>query len=143
VKAAASVARGRIVLTGRTDNFIQGRNDLGDTIRGLVAFAEVGADVLYAPFPPGLDSIKAIVRAVAPKPVNVVVGPSEEIVIVVEFQRAGVKRISMGTPLYTRAMTALNEAAGQLAEGDIASTTSGMSFGEAYQLIADSQKNVG
>ncbi|HXO49119.1 MAG TPA: isocitrate lyase/phosphoenolpyruvate mutase family protein, partial [Mycobacterium sp.] len=46
VAAAARAAKGRIVLTGRTDNFIQGRNDLDDTIRRLTAFAEAGADVL-------------------------------------------------------------------------------------------------
>ena len=46
VRAAAKAARGRIVLTGRTDNYIQGRPDLQDTIKRLVAFAEIGADVL-------------------------------------------------------------------------------------------------
>ena len=49
VRAAARAARGRILLTGRTDNFLNGRPDLDDTIRRLTAFAEVGADVLYAP----------------------------------------------------------------------------------------------
>jgi 2-methylisocitrate lyase-like PEP mutase family enzyme len=141
VRAAATVAKGRIVLTGRTDNFIQGRNDLDDTIRRLVAFAEVGVDVLYAPFPPDMGALRAIVSAVAPKPVNVVVGPADETVTVAELRRAGVKRISMGTALYTRAMTALDEAAGRLAAGDIASASSGMSFGEVYRLISDSQND--
>src|SRR5579863_972878 len=66
VKAAARVARGRILLTGRTDNFIQGRPDLEDTLRRLTAFAEVGADVLYAPYPNDMDAVRAIVKAVAP-----------------------------------------------------------------------------
>src|SRR6185312_1387403 len=52
VRAAARAARGRIVLTGRTDNFLHRRNDLDDTIRRLTAFAEAGADVLFAPYPP-------------------------------------------------------------------------------------------
>jgi hypothetical protein len=52
VERAAKAAKGRILLTGRTDNFIQGPPDLEDTIRRLVAFAEVGADVLYAPYHP-------------------------------------------------------------------------------------------
>jgi 2-methylisocitrate lyase-like PEP mutase family enzyme len=52
IKAAAKVAKGAILLTGRTDNFIQGRPDLADTIRRLTAFAEAGADVLYAPTRP-------------------------------------------------------------------------------------------
>jgi 2-methylisocitrate lyase-like PEP mutase family enzyme len=51
VAAAAKVAKGRIVLTGRTDNFLQGNPDLADTIKRLTAFAEAGADVLYAPIP--------------------------------------------------------------------------------------------
>src|ERR1700732_2596654 len=74
VRQAAKKAKGRILLTGRTDNFIQGRPDLDDTIKRLVAFAEVGADVLYAPYPPDMVAVEAIVKAVAPKPVNVVVG---------------------------------------------------------------------
>lgn len=139
VKAAAAVAKGRIVLTGRTDNFIQGRNDLDDTIKRLTAFAEVGADVLYAPYPPDLDSVIAIVKAVAPKPVNVVVSPSDQTVSAATLLDAGVKRISVGTALYTRSMTALREAAAQLADGDIAAATAGMSFGEAYGMIKSAQ----
>jgi 2-methylisocitrate lyase-like PEP mutase family enzyme len=142
VRAAAEVAKGRIVLTGRTDNFIQGRLDLDDTIKRLTAFAEVGADVLYAPYPPDMDSVVAIVKAVAPKPVNVVVGPGDRSVTVAELRQAGVKRISMGVALYTRAMGALKDAAGQLAAGDIASATAGMSFGEASKLIAESTRTI-
>ena len=136
VRAAATAASGRIVLTGRTDNFIQGRPDLDDTIRRLTAFAEAGADVLYAPFPPDMDSVKAIVRAVAPKPVNVVVGPSDKVLPAAELQRAGVKRISLGVALYTHAMEALKTGAAQLAAGDIASASAGLSFGEVSRAIA-------
>ncbi len=75
VKAAAAAARGRIVLTGRTDNYFNGRPDLDDTIRRLTAFAEAGADVLYAPGLPDMDAIVAVVKAVAPKPVNVLRRP--------------------------------------------------------------------
>jgi len=98
VRHAAKAARGRILLTGRTDNFIQGRPDLEDTIKRLVAFAEVGADVLYAPYPADMDAVRAIVRAVAPKPVNVVVGPRSGKVPWVELQKAGVKRVSSARP---------------------------------------------
>lgn len=135
VRAAAAAARGRIVLTGRTDNFLQGRPDLDDTIRRLTAFAEAGADVLYAPFPPDMDSVKAIVRAVAPKPVNVVVGPGDKVLPAAELQEAGVKRISMGVALYTHAMEAVKTAAAQLAAGDIASASAGLSFGEVSRAI--------
>src|SRR6202000_1027966 len=102
VKAAAKVAKGRIVLTGRTDNFLQGRPDLEDTIRRLVAFAEVGADVLYAPYPPDMEPGRAIAEAVAPKPVNLVVGTMNGTLPFAELQKAGVRRVSMGVALYTR-----------------------------------------
>ncbi|MBV8150513.1 MAG: isocitrate lyase/phosphoenolpyruvate mutase family protein, partial [Candidatus Eremiobacteraeota bacterium] len=61
IKAAAQAARGRILLTARTDNFLMGRPDLEDTLRRLVAFAEAGADVLYAPGLPDMESIRAVV----------------------------------------------------------------------------------
>jgi 2-methylisocitrate lyase-like PEP mutase family enzyme len=135
VRAAAHVAKGRIVLTGRTDNFLNNRPDLDDTIKRLVAFAEVGADVLYAPYPPNLEAVAAIVKAVAPKPVNLVVGTMAEIVTVAELQRIGVKRISMGVALYTHVMTALRDAAKALAAGDIAAATTGMGFGEIKRIV--------
>lgn len=140
VRAAAKVAKGRIVLTGRTDNFLQGRMDLEDTIKRLVAFAEVGADVLYAPYPPDMDAVTAIVKAVAPKPVNVVVGTMKGALPWSELQNAGVKRVSMGVALYTRVMSDLKQAAQQLAGGDIASATAGISFKEIAKLISEVPK---
>jgi 2-methylisocitrate lyase-like PEP mutase family enzyme len=110
IRRAVQVARGQIVLTARTDNFLQGRADLDDTIRRLCAFAEVGADVLYAPALPDLDAIRAVVRAVAPKPVNVVVGPRSGAVPLAVLAEAGVRRVSLGGALYGRAMSALREA---------------------------------
>ena len=137
VRQAAKAAKGRIVLTGRTDNFIQGRPDLEDTIKRLVAFAEVGADVLYAPYPPDMAAVAAIVKAVAPKPVNIVVGTMGGAVPWIELQKAGVKRVSMGVALYTRVMGDLRKAAGQLADGDFASASAGISFGEIKKLISE------
>ena len=75
VKAARSL-RFPFVLTARAENLINGRPDLPDTIRRLVAFAEAGADALYAPGLKTREEIDAVVRAVAPKPVNVVMGLS-------------------------------------------------------------------
>jgi 2-methylisocitrate lyase-like PEP mutase family enzyme len=135
VAAAAKVAKGRIVLTGRTDNYLQGNPDLADTIKRLVAFAEVGADVLYAPYPSDMSHIAAIVKAVAPKPVNVLVGTMEGAVPVAELQQAGVKRVSMGASLYARVMGDLKLAAKQLAEGDTAKASKGLPFREAAALI--------
>jgi len=140
VRHAAKASKGRILLTGRTDNFIQGRLDLEDTIKRLVAFAEVGADVLYAPHPPDMDAVRAIVKAVAPKPVNVMVGPKSGAVPWAELQKAGVKRVSLGVALYTRVMGELQKAAKQLADGDLASGSEGMRFGEIAKLVLAATK---
>jgi 2-methylisocitrate lyase-like PEP mutase family enzyme len=136
VRAAVSAAKRRIVITGRTDNFIQGRPDLDDTIRRLTAFAEAGADVLYAPYPPDLDSLVAIVAAVAPKPVNVLVSPADQVLSVAELQKAGVKRISLGPALYTVAMGAVERAANALLAGDLSAVTRGLSFDRVGELLA-------
>jgi len=136
VAAAAKTAKGRIVLTGRTDNYIQGNPDLDDTIKRLTAFAEVGADVLYAPYPKNMSEVVAIVKAVAPRPVNIVVGTMEGPVPITDLQKAGVKRVSLGVSLYTRVMADLKLAAQQLAGGDTAKPSQGLSFGEVSKLIA-------
>ena len=120
IKAAAAAAKGRIVLTARCDNFLHGRPDLDDTIRRLVAFAEVGADVLYAPGLPDMEAIRAVVRAVAPSPVNVVVGPRSSAVPVAELAAAGVIRVSLGGALYRHAMGAMQQAAAHMKAGDLA-----------------------
>jgi 2-methylisocitrate lyase-like PEP mutase family enzyme len=122
LRAAAVAARGRILLTGRTDNFLNDRPDLDDTIRRLTAFAEVGADVLYAPGLPDMDAIRAVVRAVAPKPVNVLIGPGVQIA---ELAAAGVRRISLGAALYRRAMGGLVAAADALRVGDLPAAVRG------------------
>jgi 2-methylisocitrate lyase-like PEP mutase family enzyme len=140
VRYAAKAAQGRILLTGRTDNFIQGRLDLEDTIKRLVALAEVGADVLYAPYPSDLDAVRAIVKAVAPKPVNLVVGTMRGAVPWAELQKAGVKRVSLGVALYTRVMGELQKAAKQLADGDLASGSAGMRFGEIAKMVSAATK---
>jgi 2-methylisocitrate lyase-like PEP mutase family enzyme len=135
VRSAATASKGRVVITGRTDNFIQGRPDLDDTIRRLTAFAEVGADVVYAPFPPDLDALVKIITAVAPTPVNVLISPADQVLTVPELQKAGAKRISLGPALYAHAMGALQEATRALLNGDLASATTGLSFERAGELL--------
>jgi 2-methylisocitrate lyase-like PEP mutase family enzyme len=135
VRAAVDAGKGRIVITGRADNYLQGRPDLDDTIRRLTAFAEVGADVVFAPFPPDVQALGAIVSAVAPTPVNVLLSPADEVRTVAELRATGVKRISLGPALYTRAMGALEGAVASLQRGDIASATTGMDFGRMNELI--------
>jgi 2-methylisocitrate lyase-like PEP mutase family enzyme len=132
VRAAAGAARGHIVLTGRTDNFINGRPDLDDTIRRLVAFAEAGADALYAPGLPDMDAIKAVVAAVAPKPVNVLIGPG---VSPADLYAAGVKRISVGGAIYLKSMATVRDGAAAIAGGDLTAALGDLSIGDALKLV--------
>lgn len=123
IRAAAAAARGRILLTGRTDNYLHDRADLDDTIRRLSAFAEAGADVLYAPGLPDMASIRAVVAAVAPKPVNILIGPNEPVPLA-ELSAAGVRRISLGGALYRAAMTTLVALADAMRGGILSGTSS-------------------
>jgi 2-methylisocitrate lyase-like PEP mutase family enzyme len=135
VTAAAHAARGRIVLTGRTDNFLNGRADLDDTIRRLVAFAEAGADVLYAPGLPGVDAIAAVCRAVAPKPVNVLLGAATKDSSVEALSTLGVRRISIGGALYRCSMSAVVDVARALHRGEFAAVTRGVPGSEISSLL--------
>ena len=103
-----------VLLTARTEGFIVGRPDLDETIRRLAAFAEAGADCLYAPGIRTRDEIGAVVRAVAPKPVNVLVGG--DFTTVAELTELGVRRISVGSALARTAWTGFLDAAREIAE---------------------------
>lgn len=99
VAAASRAARALgtpFVLTARAENFLYGRADLDDTIRRLVAFAEAGADCLYAPGLPDMAAIRRVVAAVSPKPVNVLSGPRDGPVPLRTLADAGVRRVSIG-----------------------------------------------
>jgi 2-methylisocitrate lyase-like PEP mutase family enzyme len=114
VRAAARAARSLpvpFVLTARAENLINGRPDLTDTIRRLVAFAEEGADVLYAPGLKTREEVSAVVRAVAPKPVNVLMGLSGPSLSLEVLAGLGVKRVSVGSALARAAYGAFIEAA--------------------------------
>jgi 2-methylisocitrate lyase-like PEP mutase family enzyme len=116
VRAAAAAARGLgqpFVLTARSENFLHGRPDLDDTVRRLAAFAEAGADVLYAPGLPNTDAVTAVVRAAAPKPVNVLVSRPGH--TVAALAGLGVRRISVGSALALAAHGALLRAADEIA----------------------------
>jgi 2-methylisocitrate lyase-like PEP mutase family enzyme len=86
-----------VVLTGRSEGFVVGRPDLDETIRRLQAYAEAGSDCLYAPWISTADEVAAIVAAVAPKPVNLLV--NKPFVTVAEAASLGVRRISVGGTL--------------------------------------------
>jgi 2-methylisocitrate lyase-like PEP mutase family enzyme len=119
VAAAVEAARDLsfpFVLTARAENLIRGRPDLPDTIRRLCALAEAGADVLYAPGLRTHEDIRAIVNAVAPKPVNVVVGLDDTAFSCDEPTALGVKRISLGSSLARAALGAVFQAADEMRE---------------------------
>jgi 2-methylisocitrate lyase-like PEP mutase family enzyme len=103
-----------ILLTGRSEGFIVGRPDLAETIRRLTAYAEAGADCLYAPGIRSRTEIDAVVKAVAPQPVNVLVG--SDFTTVAELAAAGVRRISVGGALARVAWTCFLQAAGEIAQ---------------------------
>jgi 2-methylisocitrate lyase-like PEP mutase family enzyme len=136
IRAAAQAAHGSILLTGRTDNFLNGRPDLDDTIRRLTAYAEAGADVLYAPGLPTMEAIVAVVRAVAPKPVNVLIGPDQGAVPLAELSTAGVRRVSVGGALYRVALSAMADTAAALQRGDLTAVTGAIRGSEIAALLA-------
>jgi methylisocitrate lyase len=104
----------RTVLTARSEGFIVGRPDLKETIRRLTAYAEVGADCLYAPGLRSHEDIAAVVNAVAPKPLNVLVGA--DFATVADLATLGVRRISVGGALARTAWTGFLKAATEIAE---------------------------
>ena len=97
--AAAHAVHFPFMLTARAENLISGRPDLPDTIRRLKAFAAAGADVLYAPGLKTRDEIAAVVQAVAPKPVNAIMGLAGANFSRADLAALGVKRISVGSAL--------------------------------------------
>jgi 2-methylisocitrate lyase-like PEP mutase family enzyme len=103
-----------VLLTGRSEGFIVGRPDLAETIRRLSAYAEAGADCLYAPGLRSKDDIATVVRAVLPKPVNVLMG--SDLATVAELSDLGVRRISVGGALARAAWTGFLDAAREIRE---------------------------
>jgi len=109
----SSAQAGEVLLTARSEGFIRGRPDLPETLRRLTAFAEAGADCLYAPGIRSRGEIEAVVAAVSPKPVNVLAGDSTT---VAELAALGVRRISVGGSLARAAWTGFLDAAREIAE---------------------------
>jgi 2-methylisocitrate lyase-like PEP mutase family enzyme len=103
-----------IVLTARSEGFIVGRPDLAETVRRLEAFARAGADCLYPPGIRAAAEISAVVAAVAPKPVNVLVG--SDFTTVQALAELGVRRISVGGALARASWAGFFEAATEIAE---------------------------
>lgn len=103
-----------VVLTGRSEGFVVGRPDLEETARRLRAYAEAGADCLYAPFIETTEQVSAIVAAVDPKPVNLLV--HKPFITVADAAALGVRRISVGGSLARVAWAGFLAAAEEIAE---------------------------
>ena len=115
VRAAVAAARALplpFVLTARAENLLWGRPDLDDTIRRLQAFAEAGADVLYAPGLKTADEVARVVQAVAPKPVNVLMGLPGSTLDLPALAALGVRRVSVGSSFARAAYGELLRVAG-------------------------------
>jgi 2-methylisocitrate lyase-like PEP mutase family enzyme len=114
VQAAAEAAHALpfpFVFVARAENYLHGRANLDDTIRRLQAYEKAGADVLFAPGLPDLETIRTVVQSVS-KPVNVV--QSTGGIPLAELEAAGVRRVSTGGGLARAAYTALKDAAEEL-----------------------------
>jgi 2-methylisocitrate lyase-like PEP mutase family enzyme len=141
IAAAAKSARAcRFMLTARAENFLHGRADLEDTIKRLQAFAEAGADVLYAPGLPSLDAIRRICASVS-KPVNVVMGLKGATFSVEELARAGVRRISVGGAFARAALGAFVRAAREVKErGTFTFAADAISHAEANDYMLQGKR---
>ncbi len=116
IEAARSTDRD-FLFTARAEAFLHGRGDLDDVITRLTAFADAGADAVYAPGLPNIDAVKAVCDAVS-KPVNVLIIGKLAQHSVDEFAAAGASRLSIGGGLAWSAYGTLANAAEMLATGN-------------------------
>ena len=138
IEAAVAAARSLpfpFTLTARAENYLHGNPDLADTIRRLQAFAEAGADVLYAPGLRTAEEVLAVVRAGAPKPVNVLMSGGLKL-NVAQLNEMGVKRISVGSAMALAAYGEFFRAAREIQEhGTFGFTERSMPYAQANQLF--------
>ena len=139
-RAVIDAAGGEVLLVGRAENYHLGRPDLDDTIRRLKAYSEAGADCLFAPGLKTRDEIGAVVRAVAPKPVNVLIGGATDISFG-ELSAMGVRRVSVGGALARVAWGAFMSAARGLAERQdfsvFSQAASGKELDSFFRMVVD------
>jgi len=135
-RGAIDQAGGEVLLTGRSEGFIRGRPDLKETLRRLEAYAAAGADCLYAPGLTTPEQISAVVKAVAPKPVNLLVGGPSPLTVK-DIAELGVRRISVGGALARAAWGGFMRTARQIAEAGtfdgFADAAPGSEINEAFR----------
>lgn len=114
-RAAIDAGGGDTMLVGRAENYFVGRPDLDDTVERLLAYSQAGADCLYAPGLRTREEIQTVVQAIAPKPVNVLIGWNSELTVEA-LAELGVRRISVGGALARAAWGGFIDAARRMIE---------------------------
>lgn len=139
-RQAIDRAGGDTLLVGRSEGFVAGAPDLDETIRRLKAYAAAGADCLYAPGIKTREEVAAIVQAVAPKPVNLVIGRPIGLTVA-EVAALGVRRISLGCGLARSAWGGFMRAAKLIADdGKFDGLADAASWAELNCLFAEDRK---
>ena len=136
-RAAIDATGGETLLVGRAENFVVGRPDLNDAIRRLQAYAEAGADCLYAPGIRTREQIAAVVVAVAPKPVNLLIGFATDLTLG-DIEALGVRRVSVGGAMARTAWGGFMRAAQTIAtDGSFDGFADAASGGELNALFRE------
>jgi 2-methylisocitrate lyase-like PEP mutase family enzyme len=134
-RAAIDADHSGVLLTGRCEGFLVGQADLAMVIDRLNAYSEAGADCLYAPGIKTREQISAVVKAVQPKPVNLLIGASG--LSVAEAADLGVRRISVGGSLARSAWAGFMSAAREMAEkGTFTELGKGYPGGELNKMFS-------
>ncbi len=140
-RAAIDKSGHDVMLIGRAENFLVGRPDLDDTIGRLKAYADAGADCLYAPALATREQIVAVVEAVAPKPVNVLIGGPLGFTVD-DMAKLGVRRISVGGAMARAAWGGFMRAARMIAqEGRFDAFADAASGADLNKLFRKEQKS--
>ena len=138
VKAAVEAARNlpfHFTLTARAENMIHGKINLQDTIKRLIAYADAGADVLFAPGLKTREQISEVIKAVTPKPVNIVLGAAGFDISFNELADLGVKRVSLGSALARAALGAFQRAAVELSQGSYGFVNDAVPYSELNKIF--------
>jgi 2-methylisocitrate lyase-like PEP mutase family enzyme len=134
-RAAIDADNSGVLLTGRCEAFLWGQTDLSLVIDRLNAYADAGADCLYAPGIKTRDEIAAVVKAVHPKPVNLLIGASG--LSLAQVADLGVRRISVGGSLTRAAWGGFMRAVKEMAEkGTFTELASGYPGGELNKMFS-------
>jgi len=134
--AQEAIADSGVVLTGRAECFLVGRDDIDEVIQRLTAYADAGADCLYAPGIRERDHIAAVVKAVAPKPVNLLISAPGGLTVRAA-EELGVRRVSVGGALSRAAWGGFIRAAKELAErGEFGGFAGAAPHSELQQLFS-------